>query len=56
MEKLSDEINYDLTVDDIRLYLDALELHVDKGERACLYSPQLQSLLQIWIDKMTLFS
>ncbi len=56
VEKLADEINYDLTLEDVRLCLEALETYFENGETANLKSPEQQSLLQIWIDKLTLFN
>ena len=55
-DKLLEENDLTLTVADTRLALEALEEYFQKREPSQKLTPEQASLLQIWIDKITLFS
>ena len=55
-DKLLEENGQTLTVADTRLALEALEEFFQEREPSQKLTPEQASLLQIWIDKITLFS
>lgn len=55
-DKLLEENGQTLTVADTRLALEALEEFFQDKEPSQKLTPEQSSLLQIWIDKITLFS
>ncbi len=55
-DKLLEENELTLTVADTRIALEALEEYFQKREPSQKLTPEQASLLQIWIDKITLFS
>ena len=55
-DKLLEELGQTLTVADTRLALEALEEFFQDKEPSQKLTPEQSSLLQIWIDKITLFS
>ena len=55
-DKLLEENGQTLTVADTRIALEALEEFFQDKEPSQKLTPEQASLLQIWIDKITLFS
>ena len=54
-DKLLEENDLTLTVSDTRIALEALEEFFQDKEPSQKLTPEQASLLQIWIDKITLF-
>ena len=55
-DKLLEENGLTLTVADTRMALEALEEFFQEREPSQKLTPEQAQLLQIWIDKITLFS
>ncbi len=55
-DKLKEETGETLTVEDTRIALDALETYLTSGGNLPKdISPEQEALVQIWIDRLTIF-